>query len=166
MIRRPPRSTLFPYTTLFRSLPGGVVRGEARQILRRDVEVGVNHAERPQDPLAPEHVEGPARYHRHEVAEHVGGDAVIPFLAGLRQERPGGRAARKSGGLGEPGDQTCALPISGVWSAGKRDSFSGGTGKSVSPMPSAPRIRSHRNTSKGRPNITATRWPSTSVAML
>src|SRR3712207_6886723 len=25
MIRRPPRSTLFPYTTLFRSLAGGVV---------------------------------------------------------------------------------------------------------------------------------------------
>src|SRR2546426_9348741 len=25
MIRRPPRSTLFPYTTLFRSLVGGVV---------------------------------------------------------------------------------------------------------------------------------------------
>src|SRR3712207_8406586 len=24
MIRRPPRSTLFPYTTLFRSVPGGV----------------------------------------------------------------------------------------------------------------------------------------------
>src|SRR2546430_9464631 len=33
MIRRPPRSTLFPYTTLFRSLPrgGGVgSRGQAR----------------------------------------------------------------------------------------------------------------------------------------
>src|SRR3712207_8244373 len=31
MIRRPPRSTLFPYTTLFRSDPGGdhVGRGEA-----------------------------------------------------------------------------------------------------------------------------------------
>src|SRR3712207_9024438 len=27
MIRRPPRSTLFPYTTLFRSLDGGVGRG-------------------------------------------------------------------------------------------------------------------------------------------
>src|SRR2546427_2475727 len=27
MIRRPPRSTLFPYTTLFRSLPGPVVLG-------------------------------------------------------------------------------------------------------------------------------------------
>src|SRR3712207_7062417 len=27
MIRRPPRSTLFPYTTLFRSLDNGVVAG-------------------------------------------------------------------------------------------------------------------------------------------
>src|SRR2546422_7549907 len=26
MIRRPPRSTLFPYTTLFRSLPGDTLR--------------------------------------------------------------------------------------------------------------------------------------------
>src|SRR2546422_4875772 len=31
MIRRPPRSTLFPYTTLFRSVPGPASRGgEAR----------------------------------------------------------------------------------------------------------------------------------------
>src|SRR2546426_1780505 len=30
MIRRPPRSTLFPYTTLFRSVePGGVIIGQA-----------------------------------------------------------------------------------------------------------------------------------------
>src|SRR3712207_6989759 len=28
MIRRPPRSTLFPYTTLFRSRSGGAARGE------------------------------------------------------------------------------------------------------------------------------------------
>src|SRR3712207_8781075 len=27
MIRRPPRSTLFPYTTLFRSIDGGLVAG-------------------------------------------------------------------------------------------------------------------------------------------
>src|SRR5688572_32196668 len=27
MIRRPPRSTLFPYTTLFRSLPAGLLCG-------------------------------------------------------------------------------------------------------------------------------------------
>src|SRR6266536_4443072 len=35
MIRRPPRSTLFPYTTLFRSRPGRVVH------LRRDMDGGV-----------------------------------------------------------------------------------------------------------------------------
>src|SRR5258707_4010388 len=33
MIRRPPRSTLFPYTTLFRSPPAHVVRHE-RQVFR------------------------------------------------------------------------------------------------------------------------------------
>src|SRR3712207_7627014 len=35
MIRRPPRSTLFPYTTLFRSLSGGMIRrlGIAQAIL-------------------------------------------------------------------------------------------------------------------------------------
>src|SRR3712207_7670319 len=44
MIRRPPRSTLFPYTTLFRSTPDGIAgpatwsalgRPEIRVILRR-----------------------------------------------------------------------------------------------------------------------------------
>src|SRR5258708_13865407 len=30
MIRRPPRSTLFPYTTLFRSLPDGVAHRDHR----------------------------------------------------------------------------------------------------------------------------------------
>src|SRR5258707_10715952 len=30
MIRRPPRSTLFPYTTLFRSRPGGEPGGNGR----------------------------------------------------------------------------------------------------------------------------------------
>src|SRR5256885_6109950 len=34
MIRRPPRSTLFPYTTLFRSLAKRVERGKARKRLR------------------------------------------------------------------------------------------------------------------------------------
>src|SRR5258707_2400322 len=37
MIRRPPRSTLFPYTTLFRSGAGvGGVLGSLARILRRD----------------------------------------------------------------------------------------------------------------------------------
>src|SRR3712207_7156518 len=42
MIRRPPRSTLFPYTTLFRSqhVPGrrGEPRGEERPVVGRRVE--------------------------------------------------------------------------------------------------------------------------------
>src|SRR5260221_1398848 len=33
MIRRPPRSTLFPYTTLFRSLPAGRLAGQARRVV-------------------------------------------------------------------------------------------------------------------------------------
>src|SRR2546422_7926951 len=61
MIRRPPRSTLFPYTTLFRSGQGqrALVRGEgeggrdrmpreqgvARQIVGRDEETGVGPSE-------------------------------------------------------------------------------------------------------------------------
>src|SRR2546422_2480635 len=32
MIRRPPRSTLFPYTTLFRSIVGPGTRGDARAV--------------------------------------------------------------------------------------------------------------------------------------
>src|SRR3712207_9139169 len=36
MIRRPPRSTLFPYTTLFRSRGGGQVAGDRGEVERRD----------------------------------------------------------------------------------------------------------------------------------
>src|SRR2546429_1993228 len=45
MIRRPPRSTLFPYTTLFRSLAAAQSRGtldgvaDARGNLRRNLEI-------------------------------------------------------------------------------------------------------------------------------
>src|SRR5438477_6048292 len=35
MIRRPPRSTLFPYTTLFRSWAGGGLQRDAGRVLRR-----------------------------------------------------------------------------------------------------------------------------------
>src|SRR5258708_11409393 len=38
MIRRPPRSTLFPYTTLFRSLEKLAANGEAEQAARRHAE--------------------------------------------------------------------------------------------------------------------------------
>src|SRR2546422_6141086 len=36
MIRRPPRSTLFPYTTLFRSLQAGREAAHARELLREE----------------------------------------------------------------------------------------------------------------------------------
>src|SRR2546429_4425356 len=39
MIRRPPRSTLFPYTTLFRSPTGDIGRVEARHVLGLDDEI-------------------------------------------------------------------------------------------------------------------------------
>src|ERR1039457_7527698 len=35
MIRRPPRSTLFPYTTLFRSVPEWAFRGRSRPVTPR-----------------------------------------------------------------------------------------------------------------------------------
>src|SRR3712207_8641725 len=38
MIRRPPRSTLFPYTTLFRSLDGGVAFPRERLAAEREAE--------------------------------------------------------------------------------------------------------------------------------
>src|SRR3712207_7962713 len=58
MIRRPPRSTLFPYTTLFRSrgageLPAGVERPQVLQLAVADPavhpRVGGHRAERPRD---------------------------------------------------------------------------------------------------------------------
>src|SRR3712207_7512466 len=55
MIRRPPRSTLFPYTTLFRSVPAGTAVGAAmvyvvRGALELDVD-GEIHALREHDAL-------------------------------------------------------------------------------------------------------------------
>src|SRR2546422_3036863 len=60
MIRRPPRSTLFPYTTLFRSLlqdPGG---GARPSVLRarphaRDRRLGRGRGGRPQEGRRPAH---------------------------------------------------------------------------------------------------------------
>src|SRR2546427_4093458 len=40
MIRRPPRSTLFPYTTLFRSQPFHVLQHERLPLLRRQLRQG------------------------------------------------------------------------------------------------------------------------------
>src|SRR3712207_7264956 len=47
MIRRPPRSTLFPYTTLFRSLVGVVVAVPGDHVERRVLELGGPQAPAP-----------------------------------------------------------------------------------------------------------------------
>src|SRR2546430_11086423 len=67
MIRRPPRSTLFPYTTLFRSLERGVVMHavadhdrnltRANEVLERQLVVGARRVARSEDgALHDEHV--------------------------------------------------------------------------------------------------------------
>src|SRR5256885_13063643 len=43
MIRRPPRSTLFPYTTLFRSLQSRLLRNHSREPRGRCVVAGGGH---------------------------------------------------------------------------------------------------------------------------
>src|SRR3712207_7577840 len=45
MIRRPPRSTLFPYTTLFRSLDQGRGSDDARAVARLGVGAGAPHGD-------------------------------------------------------------------------------------------------------------------------
>src|SRR3712207_7240679 len=74
MIRRPPRSTLFPYTTLFRSDDAAgvtderVERQDCGPLLRGDHAVQVRAADRLSGGVgqAPEHDE---RYHHPEVGE-------------------------------------------------------------------------------------------------
>src|SRR2546422_8716565 len=73
MIRRPPRSTLFPYTTLFRSV-----------VADRD--------DRPPRPAAqevrPEHEEHDEHAERDEVEPLVGGEPEAERRLGLRQHDP------------------------------------------------------------------------------
>src|SRR5438034_4247454 len=53
MIRRPPRSTLFPYTTLFRSLPAGFAHAGNLPAQRQITETDAAQLELPQRASAP-----------------------------------------------------------------------------------------------------------------
>src|SRR5690349_7904406 len=67
MIRRPPRSTLFPYTTLFRSDDEYEPQPESAEDVRTPPEQPEGHRsrDRERDPgPAPEGVPGPLRHHR------------------------------------------------------------------------------------------------------
>src|SRR3712207_7619426 len=57
MIRRPPRSTLFPYTTLFRSETGPVDRRDRREVRRQveGVEMVGEEGDRGQPPVRRQH---------------------------------------------------------------------------------------------------------------
>src|SRR3712207_7379962 len=68
MIRRPPRSTLFPYTTLFRS------------------ERRLGHPERAEDALGEDLVQGLAGDDLEQPAQHVGGHPVVPLAARLEEQ--------------------------------------------------------------------------------
>src|SRR3712207_7964618 len=74
MIRRPPRSTLFPYTTLFRSLVDE--RGEVRGVVVARVELGVQ---------ALEHTRL-ARQHRERERQRRRGRLVPGHQSGHRSE--------------------------------------------------------------------------------
>src|SRR3712207_8176771 len=69
MIRRPPRSTLFPYTTLFRSRDRDAVELLAQDLLRAELVHGVDVAEQERDRDGAEALV--ARAHR------SGADAVL-----------------------------------------------------------------------------------------
>src|SRR2546430_11887422 len=67
MIRRPPRSTLFPYTTLFRSIEETLKRERAEE-MHRDHLRGL---ERVQHFHHAVEIEGEAAVHRHRSEEHT-----------------------------------------------------------------------------------------------
>ena len=68
---------------------GLVVGGEAVVLVLRHVEVRVGHAERLENFFDQELLERLARDHLDQATQHVGGDRVVPCLAGLGDQREG-----------------------------------------------------------------------------
>src|SRR5256886_16409324 len=95
MIRRPPRSTLFPYTTLFRShVPRGGAEPTQRAVQRRQTAPEVAGCQRPAYIRVPPQARAP-----HE-------DRLDPASDGRSPGRgsPGGAARPGSAGAGGGGD--------------------------------------------------------------
>src|SRR3712207_7590504 len=86
MIRRPPRSTLFPYTTLFRSGPLG--RWETGDVLTAPVQPLLLAAEQDDPEVVPPAPTGQHAGH----LQHAGAPAGVV----VRARRRRGRADRKS----------------------------------------------------------------------
>src|SRR2546430_16834972 len=104
MIRRPPRSTLFPYTTLFRSWLENRRRSAERKRLRHEYELKVQSGEWPAQetkvPLFPYQREGMlhlAFTERALLADEMGLGKTIPAIAAcalLHRPGPGAPALR------------------------------------------------------------------------
>src|SRR2546422_9297904 len=117
MIRRPPRSTLFPYTTLFRSLLRGDTRSDVRLETGDVVFVG-GHGTRVQTTGA---VRRPAVY------ELKPGESLVDLIHAAGGLRPGAAMKRLSAfrlipgvdrgpGASPPGESDSALHPAPAWS--------------------------------------------------
>src|SRR5258708_23671849 len=103
MIRRPPRSTLFPYTTLFRSLPAllaalllkgvalfqEVMKTQHKPVILRTIDYRHADARKHRDGVAPEPCENTARRRQAGLA----GILFVQLLELLRRH-PDSRARR------------------------------------------------------------------------
>src|SRR5256885_6092620 len=87
MIRRPPRSTLFPYTTLFRSVPRGAHR--AREHLPERVHHGDEEEGGRRQARGDRGVLGHAAFHRHAHQALFDRHALAARLRRSRTPRPG-----------------------------------------------------------------------------
>src|SRR2546422_10485729 len=89
MIRRPPRSTLFPYTTLFRSL--GVVLPDAAHLQQEDAERANRHGYSKHEPALPLYTVDDAQAAL-RLVRPAGYDTTFPVADGaagvLRRARP------------------------------------------------------------------------------
>src|SRR5574340_1484799 len=113
MIRRPPRSTLFPYTTLFRALRGGDLRGavehelEHRRLGRLGNELesaeGARMARVGGVVLTREHEDLHARRVAEQVADQA--KALIRAMRARRQAEVDERELRRGGQLAQQVDR-------------------------------------------------------------
>src|SRR2546422_10458116 len=89
MIRRPPRSTLFPYTTLFRSRAGGRAVARRRPGVLRDAPAPERHAE----PAPVQRAHGLP----HAEAGHVGDRPARPDAGAVGLIGPGDHVGHQIG---------------------------------------------------------------------
>src|SRR2546422_8612120 len=111
MIRRPPRSTLFPYTTLFRSLVNdgqGAIRVRCEHVARRGIERGSVHTGA--DGRGRHEATGLVIGDRQHAAATAAEQAVMRRIDGHRDPLLAGRRRPAAGGGGGPSPPFSPLP--------------------------------------------------------